>query len=66
MSPSFDDIIAAIDLHRLHSISFWDALVVRAALSSGCVRILTEDMQHGRRFDGCEIVNPFLAPNRHP
>jgi len=59
VTPGVDDILAAIDLHRLHGLSFWDGLIVRAALVSGCVRLFSEDMQHGRRFDGCEVVNPF-------
>lgn len=54
-----DTILAAIDLHRLHGFSFWDALVVRAAIESGCQRLLSEDMQHGRRIDGVEIVDPL-------
>ena len=53
------DILGAIDLHRLHGISFWDSLVVRAALVSGCSRLYSEDLQAGRKFDGLEIVNPF-------
>jgi len=55
----FDDILAAIDRHRLHQISFWDALIVRAALQSGCSILFSEDLQAGRRIDGLEIVNPF-------
>jgi len=54
-----DLILSAIDLHRLHSISFWDALIVRAAVVGGCTRLLSEDLQAGRSFDGLEIVNPF-------
>jgi predicted nucleic acid-binding protein len=54
-----DDILAAIDLHRLHNVSFWDALVIRAAQASGCARLYTEDLQDSRQFDGLEIVNPF-------
>jgi predicted nucleic acid-binding protein len=54
-----EEILGAIDLHRLHGIAFWDALVVRAALASGCVRLFSEDFQSGRRFDGLEVVNPF-------
>ena len=53
------DMLGAIDLHRLHHLSFWDALVVRAALVSGCVRLYSEDLQTGQRFEGLEIVNPF-------
>ena len=36
VSVNVDDILGAIDLVRLHTVSFWDALVVRAALASGC------------------------------
>lgn len=58
--PSIDDIHAAIDLHRLHGLSYWDALVLRMAKQSGCRILLSEDLQHGRFIDGVEIVNPFL------
>jgi predicted nucleic acid-binding protein len=54
-----EDLLGAIDLHRLHSLSIWDALVVRAALVSGCRVLYTEDLQHGRRFEALEVVNPF-------
>jgi predicted nucleic acid-binding protein len=53
------DILAAIDLHRLHAIGFWDALVVRAARAGGCSVLYTEDLQDGWRIDGLEVVNPF-------
>jgi len=59
-APEVADILAAIDLHRLHGLSFWDALIVRSAKQSGCGVILSEDMQHGRQIDGMRIVNPFL------
>jgi predicted nucleic acid-binding protein len=55
-----DDVLAAIDLHRLHQISFWDGLIIRSAQQARCARIYSEDLQHGRRFDGVEIVNPFV------
>ena len=54
-------ILAAIDLHRLHSFSFWDALIVRAAGIGGCARLLTEDLQDGRTIDGIRIENPFSS-----
>lgn len=64
----FDDVIAAIDLHRLHQISIWDGLIIRSAQRAGCVRIYSEDLQEGRRFDGVEVVNPFkgAAPAPRP
>jgi predicted nucleic acid-binding protein len=41
-------------------ISFYDALIVAAAVGAGCDTLYTEDMQHGRRIGGLAIVNPFL------
>ena len=58
--PAVGDILAAIDLHRLHGLSLWDALIRRCAKQSGCGVLVTEDMQHGRVIDGVRIVNPFL------
>jgi len=60
VAPRVPDLLAAIDLHRLHALSIWDALVVRAALVSGCRTLYTEDLQHGRRFETLDVVNPFL------
>jgi predicted nucleic acid-binding protein len=59
VTTQLDDVLGAIDLCRLHRLQFWDALVIRSALQAGCRRLLSEDMQPGRRFDGVEIVNPF-------
>jgi predicted nucleic acid-binding protein len=59
-APDLADILAAIDLHRLHSLSFWDALVVRSAKQAGCSVLLTEDFQHGREMEGLRIVNPLV------
>jgi predicted nucleic acid-binding protein len=58
-SPDVTDILAAIDIHRLHGLSFWDALVLRAAKQAGCTVLLSEDMQHAQEIDGVQIVNPF-------
>jgi predicted nucleic acid-binding protein len=55
-----EDILSAIDIHRLHQLSFWDALLVRAAIIARCAVLFTEDLQAGRKIGGVEIVNPFL------
>jgi predicted nucleic acid-binding protein len=57
-------ILDAIDLHRLHTISFWDALVIRSASAAACGVLLSEDLQHGRTIDGVRIENPFLPAIR--
>ncbi|MBZ5569385.1 MAG: PIN domain-containing protein [Acidobacteriia bacterium] len=53
------DVLAAIDLHRLHGFSFWDALILRTAKEAGCRTIFSEDWQHAREVDGVRIINPF-------
>jgi predicted nucleic acid-binding protein len=59
VTPDIEDVLAAIDLHRLHRISFWDALVLRAAKQGGCAILYSEDMQHQRAVEGIRVVNPF-------
>lgn len=50
---------AAIELHQRQKLSFWDAMVVQAAIDSGCTELYTEDLNHGQRFGSVVIVNPF-------
>ena len=54
-----EDVLAAIDLMQLHRLSFWDALIVHAALRTECSVLYSEDMQDGRVIDGLKILNPF-------
>jgi predicted nucleic acid-binding protein len=56
-----DDVIAAIELHRLHRISFWDAMIVHAARLAGADVLYSEDMQHGTVLAGVRIDNPFIT-----
>ena len=56
------DLLGAIDLHRLHRWSIWDALIVRAALNGSCTVLNTEDMQSGYVVDGLTLRNPFTDP----
>jgi predicted nucleic acid-binding protein len=58
-SPDVADVLAAIDLHRLHGLSFWNALILRSAQQSGCSVLLSEDMQAKRQMDGVRVINPF-------
>jgi predicted nucleic acid-binding protein len=44
---------------RRDTINFWDALIVETALKYGCDRLISEDMQDGRDFDGLLVENPF-------
>ena len=58
-APEVADILAAIDLHRLHGFSFWDALVLRTAKQAGCRVLYSEDLQEAREIEGVRVVNTF-------
>ena len=60
-APEVADILAAIDLHRLHGFSFWDALVLRSAKQAGCSVLFSENLQDARELDGVLVVNPFRS-----
>ena len=49
----------AISTQRRYGISYWDALIVVAAESAGCTRILSEDLNSGQAYNGIVVVNPF-------
>ena len=50
----------ALRLHGDDRLSWYDALIVAAALQGGCRILYSEDLQHGRRFGELVIQNPFL------
>jgi predicted nucleic acid-binding protein len=56
-----DMVFSAAQRSRADRMSFWDALIVEAALSSGAALLYSEDLQAGRKFDGLEVVNPFAS-----
>jgi predicted nucleic acid-binding protein len=49
----------AVALARDHVLHFYDALIVASAIEAGCDTLFSEDLQHGRRFGGLRIVDPF-------
>ena len=54
-------VLAAIGRTRKISYSFWEALIIEAALASGADRLLTEDLQHGQRIETLTVENPFAT-----
>ncbi|GMV73367.1 MAG: hypothetical protein AMXMBFR78_03180 [Rubrivivax sp.] len=53
--------LRALDLRARWQFSFYDALIVAAALAADCRRLLTEDLQHGQQIETLSIENPFRA-----
>jgi len=58
--PSAPITMMALDLVSETGFAFYDCLIVASALASGAKKLMTEDMQTGRRVRGIVIENPFL------
>jgi predicted nucleic acid-binding protein len=52
-------VLSAIATARNETLSLWDALIIEAASTAGCDRVLTEDLQHDRVIRGVRVENPF-------
>ena len=50
----------ALDIQLGYRFSFYDSLIVAAALETGCSRLYSEDMQHGQQIRGLTVENPFV------
>lgn len=58
------DTSVLLDAHELahnEQLSWFDALIVEAAIRSGCDKLFSEDLSHGRKFGNLTVCNPFLA-----
>lgn len=54
-------VVRAIAALRSHRLSFWDSLIVEAALRGGASVLYTEDLRHGQVIQGLTIENPFRS-----
>ena len=53
-------IISAISTHKKYRYSFWDSLILAAAVKSGCTMFYSEDMQNRQIIEKTiRIINPF-------
>jgi predicted nucleic acid-binding protein len=51
--------VEALRIAGEHRISWYDSLIVAAALEGNCETLYTEDLQHRRKIEGLQIENPF-------
>lgn len=58
--PDHADVIQSIELLRRYKISWWDALVINSANQLGCHVLWSEDLNHGQRYGGVTVRNPFI------
>ena len=54
-------ILGAIDIQLKYNYSFWDSMIIHAAISSGAELLLSEDLSHGQSIGGVTIKNPFRS-----
>ena len=57
-------IIHALQLHHKYKISYYDCLMIAAALNSGCQYLISEDMSDGLLIENTlKIINIFSHTN---
>jgi predicted nucleic acid-binding protein len=61
MESTAQTVQAAMVLAQRHQLSWWDALVLEAAIRAKAEVIYTEDFSHGQRFGSLTIINPLAA-----
>lgn len=49
----------ALELQARWRFSFYDSLIIAAALSADCEILFSEDLQHQQRIESLTIINPF-------
>jgi predicted nucleic acid-binding protein len=59
-----ESILQALDVEARYKVSFWDALILQAAVSSGASILYSEDLAAGHRYGAVEVVNPLLAASK--
>src|ERR1700732_1768203 len=52
--------VEAFRVTAKHRLSWYDSLIVAAALQAQCSRLYSEDLQHGRELEGLRTEHPFL------
>ena len=54
-----DSVLEALAIEARYQISFWDALIIHAAESSGAAVLYSEDLSDGKTYGSVRVVNPL-------
>jgi len=60
VSSSAPLFLQGLQLQLSKKLSWYDSLIVAAALHGNCKVLYSEDLQHGQRFGDLVVQNPFL------
>ncbi len=52
-------VLQALDIEARFKISFWDALILQAAESSGAAILYSEDLATGQKYGSVRVVDPL-------
>jgi len=55
-----DTVFSAIEIAEKYGFSFYDSLIVAAAIESKCTTLYSEDLQHNQQIENLTIKNPFI------
>jgi predicted nucleic acid-binding protein len=61
-----ESILGALDIEQRYKLSFWDALIIHAAETSGAWVLYSEDLASGQRYRGIRLVNPLIESHPKP
>jgi predicted nucleic acid-binding protein len=53
--------LEALEVQERYQISFWDALVIQAARTSGAKVLYSEDLSDGQFYDSVQVINPLRS-----
>jgi predicted nucleic acid-binding protein len=57
--PSSDLFVRGLEIRTRYGYSFYDSLILSAAMAGGCSVVYSEDLQHGQIVETVRIVDPF-------
>lgn len=60
VNPNKELIYSAINIAERWKYSFYDSLIIAAALEAGCSTLYSEDLQHKQKIYSVQIINPFV------
>lgn len=52
--------IRVLEIYERYSLSFYDAMIVQAAIDLKCSILFSEDLQAGAIYSKVKVVNPFI------
>lgn len=61
IEPGHQDVLDAIDGALRWQISFWDAMILTAAIRAGASTVWSEDLNEGQSYGGTTVRNPFSS-----